>query len=515
MNKNKIIKALKNTLVILILLSIAILCLAKNIYALNMEEKEIKKLGDCGELLRYIEDTVKVNYMEWNGYPAYCIDGIDGKNEEGGYKLTIEDKPCTIGTWRILINGYPYKTLEELGVKNKYEAYTATKCALDTHLNKKSQSLYSAIGDPNPENGAGARTLKAMMQILKDANQSNEKRKTCKINIENTDSYQEGEYFVKKYHVNSEGEISNYKVSLSQEKIKGLKVVDLSGKEKDTFKIQDEFKVLIPLEEMKESGTFKITVTTELETNPILYGTGKNNYYIAGIVNEEISENIIESYMENTTNVTIISKNKNNGEPLTGSEFQLLNTNYEPVYTNLIVNEEGKIILKNMLPGTYYLKEIKSTEGYPSLPELIKIDLNFLKEITILISKEKSIVNEYEKQPLNSTENNLEESKSEKQDVEVMQEQVDITKESYKSNEESAKSSENIEYIIEGTNGKEVMTGTNKGSEVEKNKSEEKTEKNTVTVDTIKAEAPTVSNAAAGGPIIKPTQIKKLPVAGM
>ena len=77
--------------------------------------------------------------------------------------------------WKIIINGYPYKTIEELGVANKEEAFTATKQAIYTYIHRNQLSDYEAIGE------AGQRTLNALYKIVNDANNSTEVQISNKV----------------------------------------------------------------------------------------------------------------------------------------------------------------------------------------------------------------------------------------------------------------------------------------------------------------------------------------------
>ena len=65
--------------------------------------------------------------------------------------------------WRYLINGYPYKTIEQLGCATKEEAFTATKQAIYCYIHGNDINDYEPIGE------AGVRTINAMKQIIANA----------------------------------------------------------------------------------------------------------------------------------------------------------------------------------------------------------------------------------------------------------------------------------------------------------------------------------------------------------
>ena len=63
----------------------------------------------------------------------------------------------------------------------------------------------------------------------------------------------------------------------------------------------------------------------------------------------------------------------------------MLDVNKNIVMENVETNEEGMVIINNVIPGTYYLQEIETLEGYELNKDLIQIivELNEQKEITV------------------------------------------------------------------------------------------------------------------------------------
>ena len=98
--------------------------------------------------------------------------------DTNGYTVSVQDSIKDVGLWRMIINGYPYKSIQELGVANKEEAFTATKQAIYCYIHGNKLSDYAAIGV------AGQRTLNAMSKIISSAQNSTENKisSTIKIN---------------------------------------------------------------------------------------------------------------------------------------------------------------------------------------------------------------------------------------------------------------------------------------------------------------------------------------------
>ena len=87
-------------------------------------------------------------------------------------------------------------------------------------------------------------------------------------------------------------------------------------------------------------------------------------------------------------------KQEENGTILEGAIFQLLDENKNVVKTNLTTDKNGEIIIDDILPGTYYLKEIKAPEGYQLYDEEITIKLNWNEELTIVVKNKREEIPE-------------------------------------------------------------------------------------------------------------------------
>ena len=136
---NKIKRQLKGIILLATALILNFLGVATNVFATtNISSANIYATNDCGSLLTYKGATVKVTYVEYNAngihYPAYCMDKTKPRAEKGEYTVSINSAINDVGLWRRIVNGYPYKTLEQLGVNNKEEAFTATKQAIYCYI---------------------------------------------------------------------------------------------------------------------------------------------------------------------------------------------------------------------------------------------------------------------------------------------------------------------------------------------------------------------------------------------
>ena len=156
------------------------------------------------------------------------------------YSVSVNEAITDVNLWRIIINGYPYKSIQELGCNNKQEAFTATKQAIYCYIHGNNPNDYQAIGE------AGQRTLNALNKILQDAKNSKETQisNNIKINRE-ADTFKvdniNKECVSKIYSIEAGTTITNYKVSLSAEKNQlpeEIKITDLNNNEKQKFNLK-------------------------------------------------------------------------------------------------------------------------------------------------------------------------------------------------------------------------------------------------------------------------------------
>lgn len=422
--KTNIKNRIKKAFIIITSLLLSFLGFSNIAYAADISSAHIYLVGDCGSLMTYKGNPIKVSYVEYTEggvhYPAYCLDAAKPGAETQEYTVSITSSINDVGLWRRIINGYPYKSIEDLGVANKEEAFTATKQAVYCYLYNHNPADYGAIGE------AGQRTLNAFNKIINDANNSTETKisSTVTINKENNewtvDNLDEN-YVSKLYSVTAGANISNYKIKIEAKNgadLTGVKITDENNQEKEEFMSNEKFKVLIPIKTLKENGEFNLSVETQVYTKPVLYGTAPDSSYQDYAVTvasyEDGTGNISDTYFKNETKLIIVKKDQETGDVLQGVEFELLDENKNVVYSDLKTDEKGKIEIENLLPGTYYLKETKTVEGYDLYEQLIRVDFKLNQEITVTVNNTKEDVPTIETKENTSKEVNSVELTNEK-----------------------------------------------------------------------------------------------------
>lgn len=404
MKKCKIKNKINKIIMASVLLILNLLGGINSIYAANLLEDgnaNIYMVEDCGSLLTYKGVTVIVSYVEYSKegatYPAYCMD----KTKPGvgsvvdNYNVFVQNSIQDVGLWKVITNGYPYKTVEELGVANRKEAFTATKQAVYCYIHGNRVEDYGAIGE------AGERTLNALKNIVNNANNSSETKISSTVSINRIGNKWEQDkmeknYVSKTYSVNAGAQIDNYKIRVTKENgedLGGIKITDMNNNEKNEFAPNENFKVLIPIKIMKEKGAFNLEVEAKVKTKPIFYGisqlAGYQDYALTASSFEDGTGKITDEYNENETKIIILKKDQDTAESIEGVEFELLNQDLEAVYTDLKTDENGKIVIENLVPGLYYLNETKTLDGYELYTQLIKVELDLNQEATITVNNKK------------------------------------------------------------------------------------------------------------------------------
>lgn len=419
----KMLKKLGKALIIVILLLAIDLSLVLNcVQAVSNTKEKVYEIGYCDKVLKYKGIPRGATYVvyEKDGeqYPAYCVNPERiGVGETDGYDVNIEGYITDVMLWRIITNGYPYRSIEELGVITEKEAYLATKQAVYCYLDNRNVEEYSGIGE------SGERTLNALKQIWNNAKNSTETKISNNVDIIPVSSEWKldninPKYISKIYKIEAPAPIVDYEVEIKGEQIPdGLIVRDINNNEKRSFSPFEEFKVLIPINSLKKDGTFEIDIKTKMHTKPVLYGISENsnlqNYALTTFFYEDSEGIHIEKYTKNQSQIRILKREKESKAPLEGVEFQLLDSDKKVIYQNLITDEKGEIILKGLNPGRYYIKEIKTVPGYTLYDEEIEININLNEQINIIVNNTKEKTTEISKEVTNievgKTKENIEE----------------------------------------------------------------------------------------------------------
>lgn len=367
-----------------------------SVQAVDINSANIVSGGDCGNLLIYKGIYIKTYYAYYtrNGvnYPAYCLDKTKhGVNNDLEYSVSVQSAISDVKLWRIIINGYPYKTVEQLGCYNKEEAFSATKQAIYCYIHGNDPNGYTGIGE------AGNRTVRAIKQILADSEKCTETQISNNISIikeqEKFDvDGKEKNYVSKIYSIKAGTTISNYKVQLSkvkEELPEGIKITDINNNEKTEFSQNEKFKILIPIKNLTKDSNFNIEIQTKINNKAILYGkapdTSYQDYALTSATYEDATGKTEDKFYKNETKIRIIKQDAETKERLENVEFNILDSNKKIIYANLKTNSKGEIEISNLVSGKYYIQEVKTIDGYELNDEVFEFNVNLNEEFTITV----------------------------------------------------------------------------------------------------------------------------------
>ncbi len=462
----KILKKIgKIILVMILLISASIGNAGTHVKAATfpISRANIYSKGNYNAHLKYSNFYIYVEYTVYKKdgieYPAYCISpGIDGVGEIETYDVTVDSLINDVAIWRAVTNGFPYVSPASLGLQSDAEAFMATKQAIYCIIYGRNAAWYEAL------NEQGARIKRAIIQILERAKSSNEGKPSGTIELEaqnndwQIDPNLDG-YVYKTFDIKASTGFDTYSVQLNGNYPKESLILSTNNETKTEFGQGEKFKIAISLRDMTKSGDFTINVSSKLKTKPVFYGKAPRadwqNYALTASVYEDATGSKNLSYFENTTNILIKKIEESTGKPIEGVEFQILDKNKNTVYTDLLTDKKGEISVNNMIPGRYYLEEVRTKEGYVKYDKLIAFDLKLNQDLTITVNNSKEKVTEYSSSKQNITVG----KQSEKLDIKENTE--NITKSEKEKNISILEHTSNIKENTQKENSKIVVKEAN------------------------------------------------------
>lgn len=419
MLKSKIIK----TLIAIIMLLIQIFIICTKVKAANIGETKSLERGALGYYCIQKWNGNKWVYLTYNQtyytdtdgqrYIAYCLSpGLPGvgyvSGERETYSVKINNLLEDDRIWRVLKNGYPNKTVEDLGVETADDAYFATMQAINSILRgytlEQARELYCvgqfAINGEKIEDiqRRGNKTLNALFNLIDIGLNGTETRKQfLNASIKKvTELRDENDgFYSQTFKVVSQSEISKYVVDKLENLPAGSFVADLQGNEKHIFNGGEEFKIMISKKFETEDIKGNISVNVTQKNYPIYYGTsqieGCQDYALCNNSYSEVSLNSEIYAQVNKSRLTILKTDVETQKPLQGVKFQVT---YADGTSNIYsTDENGKIVIANLRPETIKIKEVKPLEKYKLNNNEYEIKLNYNEEKEIEIKNEKQTGN--------------------------------------------------------------------------------------------------------------------------
>ncbi|QWI73203.1 Cys-Gln thioester bond-forming surface protein (plasmid) [Bacillus mycoides] len=309
-----------------------------------------------------------------NGQIAYCL--TYGKLSPNGNDLPEMGRTDDV-VYRVLLNGYPQKSPEELGVSNWKEAHYATQLG-----------VWAALGqiDINEVQHRNGNVTKAVKSIIDGANASQETQEMY-MNITPTDNQEaklNGEYFATTvYQIESNAKNGVFTVQLANAP-NGTKVVSINGEEKQQFNLGEQFRILIP--KSSQTGNFSLKVTSNLFNLQAVAYQGTDKVQDTTVLLEKNEGKMSADLQVNWKSLggLKVVKVGEQKDLLQGAVFEVMNSANEKVGT-MTTNEQGSAVLSGLEIGTYALKEVKSPTGYVlnGQPQQIEVKTGEVATITV------------------------------------------------------------------------------------------------------------------------------------
>lgn len=265
----------------------------------------------------------------------------------------------------VLKHGYPKVEYNTLQCESPIEAYIATQEAINSYLLGREVSEYQLNG----EEEVALRIKNAVKIILEQISKEPEKsnRLSSMTNLGLQSEWQQDENLPgKKYRdftfsTNQEIITSSFTISGRNDVI----IQGKDGKEKTSFKQNDWYRVIVPLE-ATEKIEIKLEAQAQYEGTMMCTGlrTREKEYAILGKPRTRQIKLEISLNTKNIADVKLYNQDYETKQPIGGSHFQLQKSNGVIIMDDLITNEKGEIEIPILKAGDYQIKQTQISDQY-------------------------------------------------------------------------------------------------------------------------------------------------------
>ena len=393
----KILKKIPVILLISIIFISYSINIVKAVYEIT--EANIVKIGQAPYHLKYYNESKKMYtyvicsivgyYKNDKFYPAYCLNrDMPGVEYEKSYTVDVDNVIENSKIWRVVKNGYPYKTAKEMGLESDYDAFAVTKFAVYCLQGQADINLYTADED----DVEGQAMLKALHDLVEiGTNGTDTFSNELKI-LKETDFVEDGDYYSITYKVNAGSTISKYNIKTVSGLANGDILTDIDGNIKMEFSPNEKFKIKLLKSNLNLDKDISVEIESSLKSYPMFYGktriSGTQDYLLTADSYQNLKTNINTKLKLNTGKIIINKKDDENNKGIEDTVFEIYNSKKESIGT-YTTDENGKIEIQDLYQGIYYVKEIKSNENYILNSENeYSINVNYNQTSTIDIQNE-------------------------------------------------------------------------------------------------------------------------------
>ena len=310
-----------------------------------------------------------------NRYTQYGISTVGGNQSycmDYGYRAPASGASLTyIKTVRsnklvaVMANGYPNKSVAQLGAVNIDAAYLGTQMAVWQTVNGTSYTKGNAFDLNKIQPAAGyEKVVNNAKQVAAKILASGTYNPTISVSGGKVDydSYVEMNK-IGPFKINVEGyKYTTFKTSLLNAP-EGSYVVDKDNHIRNEYNAGEEVYVLVSKTAAPKKVTLKVTAVAN-EKVAVLYGAGSSmqNFVFLDFEQKTIEASKQFTWEKREGNIEIVKVDQN-GASVEGAEFKVVDESGKQVAKQK-TNKEGKITIKGLPVGKYTVTEISAPEGY-------------------------------------------------------------------------------------------------------------------------------------------------------
>lgn len=308
--------------------------------------------------------------------PVYCVNlGMKGAEEEKeGYLVStnvdISDKVLK----SIVLNSYPYKSIEELGVSTREEAKFASQFAIWIYTANLNIDYIQPISKEN------VNVVEAIKNIYYSGINNTESR-TIEfiVSEQNIETINEKYYYTKVITPKNKEIFNNMEVVTNQKNV----IVK---------RLKDSYKISLPVEVVDK--LYDLELQIRINNKTAIYGNSTKDGYQDVVLSVKDSTSDISTYrliFENMkSKIIILKKDKDTNEPLKGVVYRIQNEHLDLI-GEYETDEDGKIELETLGIKKVVITEIKTKDGYVLDDNTYPLELKYSdKNIIVLYNiKEK------------------------------------------------------------------------------------------------------------------------------